>query len=72
MIKVIVDLSEATKEEMESYLSSDLRNALMSRTPIPTPGNWNGLTEFLTIQTINPSIDCQTGKYITVNDVTHQ
>ncbi|MCE7534211.1 hypothetical protein [Acinetobacter nosocomialis] len=62
MIKVHIDLSKATKEELDSYLASDLYKVLMSGQPIPVPQNWTK-GQYFTVKTTNPPFDANSNKF---------
>lgn len=62
MITIHVDLSKATKEEVDSYLASDLYNVLMSGQPIPIPKNWTK-GQYFTVTTINPPFESKSNKF---------
>lgn len=62
MITIHIDLSKATKEEVDSYLASDLYNVLMSCQPIPVPENWTK-GQYFTVKTTNPPFDANSNKF---------
>lgn len=65
MITVTVDLSKATREERESYLTSPLRSLLLSHSPypVPHPKDFDG-SNFFTVLTIDPPFSGKTNDFI--------
>ncbi|HFF8253862.1 hypothetical protein [Acinetobacter baumannii] len=62
MITIHIDLSKATKEEVDSYLASDLYNVLMASQPIPIPKNWTK-GQYFTVTITNPPFDAKSNKF---------
>lgn len=65
MIKITIDLSHSTEEEMECFHSSSLCEIIMSGRPVEFK---NDGKHHLEILSINPVMDGKTGKYRFITD----